>query len=103
MAFVAECIKGDTLVLTRGWAPRHLGRHQRVRPWQGARRRGPLVVAVLASSLGGIIGIRSWPPWRPMPTLAGRPREVTHTLVFGLALIDEQASVALPTPMQSVT
>jgi hypothetical protein len=35
--------------------------------------------------------------------LKGWRREVAHTLVFGPAALDEQASVALPTPLQSVT
>jgi len=35
--------------------------------------------------------------------LKGWRREVAHTLVFGPAAIDEQASVVLPTPLQSVT
>jgi len=35
--------------------------------------------------------------------LKGWRREVAHALVFGPAALDEQASVALPTPLQSVT
>jgi len=35
--------------------------------------------------------------------LKGWRREVAHLLVFGPAAIDEQASVAPPTPLQSVT
>jgi len=35
--------------------------------------------------------------------LKGWRREVAHTLVFGPAAIDEQASVASPTPLQPVT